>query len=520
MIKKIIGFAFSDKKLRPVDPQIGQINPEKLQEFDEEDFYKAAYNNANANLDYIYKHQNDLIAKYRSLDMSHYVSDAIDDIVDESIVMSENGYEAEIRIDIDNTNFTDNIKKKIADEWNYFSTFIYDVNNRIANDFRNWYVTGQSICYLIKDDIKGGLKEMRTVDPMFMAKLIQKKSIGKDKVELTEKWIYDIRQKYASLQNSNLSYQADQLRYAASTTFGSNVMENTGLIEIELDSIAYSNSGIRDVNGYILSYLHKAIKPYNDLMNFENSILIYTIARAPQRRIFYVDVGLNKGKKAEKYIQDLINQHKNKMLFDEKTGQLKESFNIRSMLEDYWLPRQDGSRGTDVQTLDGGGSLADSDTLKYYQDLLYKALKSPASRRIDDPGMLVLGRASEVSRDEIKRAKFINKLTKRFSKMIIDGFVSHIVLKKIITPEESKVNRGQFKLIFGNEGHFTEIKNNEILQGRLEVLDSMSAYVGKYFTDTHIFKDVLHLTDEEIDKRKKEIQQFNKEKPEEDDKII
>ncbi|MFK5882910.1 MAG: portal protein [Candidatus Izemoplasma sp.] len=507
---KVKGFELSDKKEKPIDPEIGQVSQELAHEVEEDNGYNIQYDSHGSSFHYIYKNQSELISKYRSLDMAHYVSDAIDDIVDDAIVLDEQGFSADVKIDIDKTQFSDNIKKLITDEWEYFTSSIYDIDARLEEDFRNWYIDGQTSCYLIPGAKGEGLKEMRKVDPLYLNKIVKKKRLGKGKISLKEMWIYDIREKLMRLQNSNATDKIDSLHYQTASTFEENISSMEGRLEIEPDAIAHANSGLRDQHGFILSYLHRAIKPYNDLKNFENSILIYIIARAPQRRIFYIDVGLNKGKKAEKYVKDLIKQHRNKMVYDENTGALNESHNIRSMLEDYWLPRQAGSRGTDVQTLDGGGSLADIEDLKYYQDLLYKALKSPKSRRMDDPQMLMIGKESETSRDEMKRAKFIKRLVRKFSTMLVHGFATHLVLKNIITEEEGVENRNQFNIVYANDNHFVEIKNNEMLLGRIEVLDAANDHIGTYFTREEIMRDVLQLNEEEIKEKIKNIEEFNK----------
>lgn len=513
---KLAGFSLNDKEEKVVDPNIGRVNEEELPTIETTTNAFGGRNYLdNASVDFIYEKKEELISQYRSMAKTAYVESAVDDIVDESIVISENNFDSPVALILDNTTFSENAKKKIQDEWDYFSSKIYNFRKRLETDFREWYIDGQKSFYLIQGKSKEGLKELRALDSLYIEQIVQRTPVGNNQVKLEAKWIYDVTKKLKSLQNLNKSDQIDNLFYDTAQTFlGTNHSANlSGRIEIEKDAIVHANSGLRDERGFILSYLHRAIKSYNAITNFENSILIYTIVRAPQRRIFYIDTGLLQGKKAEEYVNGMMKKYSNKMTFDSDTGDLRGSYNIKSMLEDYFIPRQNGERGTNVETLDGAGELTNIDFVNNYKKNLWEALRIPISRKGEDPSQFVLGRASEISRDEIKFKKFSNRVRQRFSRMFIHAFAIHLQLKNIITKQDRDENLGNIFLKFNTDNFFTELKDNEILQGRLELLSSIDEYVGKYFSKETVMKKVLQMNDDEIKEEQEKIEQELKDNP-------
>ena len=438
------------------------------------------------NFDASYKNIKEQIELYRSMAINAECSDAIEEIINDAIVFDSDKTPVELVWD-DNSKISDKIKKKILEEFQIILK-LYDFNNIGDDIFRRWYVDGRIFYHIIinKGKEKDGIAELRYIDPRYIRKIRKvKKEKGKNGVEIV-KGI----EEYYIYNDPDSSY----------TTTNS-------AIKIPKEAIIYCSSGLKSPDDKeVISYLQSAIKPFNSLVSLEDSLVIYRIARAPERRVFYVDTGNLPKTKAEQYMKSIINKHKNKMVYDARTGTVKDNRHILSMLEDIWLPRREGSRGTEVDTLPGAQSLGDMEEVLYFVKKLYRALRIPTSR-MDNESVFNLGRSAEITRAEIKFSKFIDKLRKKFSRIFRQALRTQLILKNIITENDwEEINEGiQFR--YNTDSHFAELKENEILQGRLELLGVVDEYVGRYFSIEQVQKEILKRTDEEIKKINKEIEQ-------------
>jgi len=429
------------------------------------------------------KTEKDLIMKYRDIAMQPECDAAIEDIVNESIVSDEDS--APISLIMDDLDQSDKIKKMINDEFEY----IIELLNFSWNGhdiYRRWYIDGRLYYHKIIDqkNPKRGLLELRPVDPTRIRKV---REVKKERDPVTGVEMIKGVNEYFVFQNDGMN------------------RAQTGL-KIAKDSITYVTSGVVDATRKrVLSYLHKAIKPVNQLRMMEDSLVIYRLARAPERRIFYIDVGnLPKGK-AEEYMKNIMAKYRNKMVYDANTGEMKDDRKHMSMLEDFWLPRREGGRGTEITSLPGGENLGQIDDIVYFQKKLYKSLNVPASR-LEEQTQFSLGRSTEITRDELKFQKFIGRLRKKFSMLFIDLLKTQLVLKGIVTEEEWEEIRQDINVDYLQDTHFAELKNAELLSGRLAALQDLDQFVGKYFSREWVRKNVLMQTDDEmkeIDKQMK-----------------
>lgn len=432
------------------------------------------------------KTEKDLIMKYRDIAQHPECDAAVEDIVNESIVSNEDS--APVSLIMDDLDQSDKIKKMISDEFEY----IVELLNFSWNGhdiFRRWYVDGRLYYHKIIDEKnpKRGLLELRPVDPTKIRKV---REIKKERDPATGVEMIKGVNEYFVFQNDGMS------------------RAQTGL-KIAKDSITYITSGAVDASRKrVLSYLHKAIKPVNQLRMMEDSLVIYRLARAPERRIFYIDVGnLPKGK-AEEYMKNIMAKYRNKMVYDVNTGEMKDDRKHMSMLEDFWLPRREGGRGTEITSLPGGENLGQIDDIVYFQKKLYKSLNVPASR-LEETTQFSLGRSTEITRDELKFQKFISRLRKKFSMLFIDLLKTQLVLKGIVTEEEWEEIRQDINVDYLQDTHFAELKNTELMSSRLAALRDLDEFVGKYFSREWVRKNVLMQTDEEmkeLDKQMKEEQ--------------
>lgn len=432
------------------------------------------------------KTEKDLIMKYRDIAQHPECDAAVEDIVNESIVSNEDS--APVSLIMDDLDQSDKIKKMISDEFEY----IVELLNFSWNGhdiFRRWYVDGRLYYHKIIDEKnpKRGLLELRPVDPTKIRKV---REIKKERDPATGVEMIKGVNEYFVFQNDGMS------------------RAQTGL-KIAKDSITYITSGAVDASRKrVLSYLHKAIKPVNQLRMMEDSLVIYRLARAPERRIFYIDVGnLPKGK-AEEYMKNIMAKYRNKMVYDVNTGEMKDDRKHMSMLEDFWLPRREGGRGTEITSLPGGENLGQIDDIVYFQKKLYKSLNVPSSR-LEETTQFSLGRSTEITRDELKFQKFIARLRKKFSMLFIDLLKTQLVLKGIVTEEEWEEIRQDINVDYLQDTHFAELKNTELMSSRLAALRDLDEFVGKYFSREWVRKNVLMQTDEEmkeLDKQMKEEQ--------------
>ena len=425
------------------------------------------------------KNEIDLILKYRDVATQPECDAAVEDIINEAIVGDHD--DTPVRIVLDEVETSDKIKEVITQEFNHilgllnFNAYAHDI-------FRRWYVDGRLPYHIIidKDKPKAGIRELRYIDP---TKLRKVKEIEEEQDPKTGAKIITKQEEYFIFQDTKMGDS------------------NQGL-KIHPDSIAYCTSGVLDPSRKrILSYLQKALKPVNQLRMMEDSLVVYRISRAPERRIFYIDVGnLPKGK-AEEYLKNIMSQYRNKMVYDAKTGDIKDDKKHMSMLEDFFLPRREGGRGTEITTLPGGENLGQIDDIIYFQKKLYRSLNVPVNR-LDQESQFSLGRSTEISRDEVKFKKFIDRLRKRFSDLFMQTLRTQLILKGIIVSSDWDTWKESITFDFIEDNYFAELKEAEIWRERFEMLATLDEYVGKYISNEWVRKKVLRFTDDDI----KEIQ--------------
>jgi hypothetical protein len=432
----------------------------------------------------------DLIRRYRDIAQQAECDTAIEDIVNEGIVSNES--DISVQIELDNLPYPDRIKRKIREEFEEVLRLL-KFEEKGHDLFRRWYVDGRIYFHKIINtkNPKSGIVELRYVDPTKIKKvrqlekeLDQKSSIEKIK-KIEEFYLYNDK----GIQN---------------TGTGGLHGPNQGL-RISPDAITYVPSGLIDGNsGQVMSYLHKAIKPVNQLRMIEDSLVIYRISRAPERRIFYIDVGNLPKVKAEQYLKDVMNRYRNKLVYDASTGEIRDDRNHMSMLEDFWLPRREGGRGTEITTLPGGQNLGEIDDIVYFQRKLFRSLNVPISR-LEAESNFSLGRATEITRDELKFTKFVQRIRKKFTPLFTDILKTQLLLKGIISLDDWKLMQEHIQYDFLADGHFAELKDSELLNERLNNLGTIESYIGTFFSKEYVMKKVLRMTDNEMDEMQKQI---------------
>ena len=497
---KLFGFSIetSEKKSKSVVSPVPQNNEDGVDNFIASGFYGQF-----VDIEGVYRSEHDLIKRYREMALHPECDNAIEDVVNEAIVSDL--YDSPVEIELSNVNASDKLKEKIKEEFRYVKELL-DFDKKSHEIFRNWYVDGRLYYHKVIDLKKpeDGIKELRYIDPMKMRFVRQEKKpknpngIQLDRMDEKSKTFYpEIDEYFIYTPKPN---------YPLGMVSGSGGQKG---VKIAKDTITYVNSGLVDRNkGSVLSYLHKAIKALNQLRMIEDSLVIYRLSRAPERRIFYIDVGNLPKVKAEQYLRDVMNRYRNKLVYDASTGEVRDDRKYMSMLEDFWLPRREGGRGTEITTLPGGQNLGELADIEYFQKKLYRALAVPESRIASDGGFN-LGRSSEILRDELKFTKFVGRLRKRFANLFSDMLKTQLILKNIIAVEDwDKINDHiQYDFVYDNQ--FSELKDSELMDGRLATLASIEPYIGKYYSNDWVRRKVLRQTDteiEEIDQRiEKEI---------------
>ena len=428
------------------------------------------------------KNDLDLIKRYRDISQQSECDTAIEDIVNEGIVANQE--DVPVQISLDKVPFSDKIKRKIRDEFEEVLRLL-EFNVKGHDIFRRWYVDGRLYYQKIIDtkNPRKGISELRYLEATKVKKVREndKKVDPKTGIEMitkvTDYFIYNNK----GIQSAGMAGTG----------------ANQG-IKIAADSIAYVPSGIIDQNtGRVLSYLHKAIKPVNQLRMIEDSLVIYRISRAPERRIFYIDVGNLPKVKAEQYLKDVMNRYRNKMVYDAKTGEIRDDRNHMSMLEDFWLPRREGGRGTEISTLPGGSNLGEIDDINYFQRKLYRSLNVPISRLESEQGFS-LGRSTEITRDELKFTKFVQRIRKKFTPIFTDVLKTNLLLKGVIAADDWPLIQEHISYDFLEDGHFAALKESELLEDRINQLGSIEPYIGTFFSKEYVLKKVLHMNDAEI----------------------
>ena len=435
------------------------------------------------------KNDIDLIRRYRDISQQTECDSAIEDIVNEGIVANQE--DVPVQISLDRVPFSDKIRRKIRKEFEEVLRLL-DFNVKGHDIFRRWYVDGRVYYHKIIDikNPRKGISELRWVEATKIRKVreTQKKPDPKTGIDMIQK----VDEYYI--------YSDKGIEKAGLTGTGA----NQG-VKIAADSICFVPSGIIDGNSNrVISYLHKAIKPVNQLRMIEDALVIYRISRAPERRIFYIDVGNLPKIKAEQYLKDVMNRYRNKMVYDATTGEIRDDRNHMSMLEDFWLPRREGGRGTEITTLPGGSNLGEIDDIQYFQKKLYRSLNVPASRLESEQGF-TLGRSTEITRDELKFTKFVQRIRKKFTPLFTDILRTNLLLKGVIGPDDWPVMQEHIQFDFIEDGHFAALKDAELLEDRLNQLGTIEPYIGTFFSKEYVLKKVLRMTDAEIEQIRDEI---------------
>ena len=489
---KLFGFSIEDTE--PLSPNA--VSPVAPNDEDGVDHYMSSgFFGSYVDLEGVYRTEFELIKRYREMALHPEADSAIEDIVNEAVVSDSN--DVPVQIELSNLNASDGIKKKIRSEFKYILDLL-DFGKKSHEIYRNWYIDGR-IYYHKVIDLKNpqeGIQDLRYIDAMKMRYVRQEKKQEKDK--------YFNMNKMGQTDNP-MDYQWPQLEeyfiYNPKSQYPTGNINATGAsqgIKLAKDAVTYCTSGLVDRNkGNTLSYLHKAIKSINQLRMIEDSLVIYRLSRAPERRIFYIDVGNLPKVKAEQYLRDVMMRYRNKLVYDANTGEIRDDKKYMAMLEDFWLPRREGGRGTEISTLPGGQNLGEITDIEYFKKKLYRSLNVPPSR-MDGEGGFNLGRSSEILRDELKFTKFVARLRKRFSKMFDDMLRTQLILKNICTPEDWEIMSEHIQYDFLYDNHFSELKESELLNERITTLQAAEPYVGRYFSQDYVRRQILRQTDEEI----------------------
>lgn len=504
---KLFGFSIEDQE--PISPSVVSPVPPNSEDGSDH-FVSSGFFGSYVDIEGVYRTEFDLIKRYREMALHPECDSAIEDIVSEAIVSDTN--DSPVEIELSNLNASDGIKKRIREEFKNILDLL-DFDRKSHEIYRNWYIDGRLYYHKVIDFKKPeeGIQELRYIDAMKMRYIRQqKKTTDADK-----------RFRLANVNPNNqnpMEYEFPEIEeyfiYNPKMTYptgNASALGGEAGIKMTKDSITYCTSGLVDRNkGSTLSYLHKAIKSLNQLRMIEDSLVIYRLSRAPERRVFYIDVGNLPKVKAEQYLRDVMMRYRNKLVYDANTGEIRDDKKMMSMMEDFWLPRREGGRGTEITTLPGGQNLGEITDIEYFKKKLYRSLNVPPSR-MDGEGGFNLGRSSEILRDEVKFSKFVGRLRKRFSYMFNDMLKTQLILKNIITPEDWETMDEHIQYDFLYDNHFAELKDAELLNERLNMVQVAEPYIGKYFSQDYVRRKILRQTDIEIIEQnsmiKKEIEE-------------
>ena len=442
----------------------------------------------------------ELIRRYRDMALHPEVDSAIDEIVNETIASDLD--DSPVQIELSNLQVSESIKNKIREEFNYIKRLL-NFDSRSHEIFRNWYIDGRLYYHKVIDlnNPKSGILELRYIDPMKIKKV---KVQNKDQKEVMSQETRGTALQY-NFGEFIEYFLYNPKGYITSANFDGNAMANG--MKIAADAITYVPSGIQDLNKKMtLSFLHKAIKALNQLRMIEDALVIYRLSRAPERRIFYIDVGNLPKVKAEQYLREVMARYRNKLVYDAATGEIRDDKKHMSMLEDFWLPRREGGRGTEITTLPGGQNLGELKDVEYFKKKLYNSLNLPPSRLDDANQGFSLGRSSEILRDELKFSKWIGRLRKRFSTIFHDTLRTQLILKGIIAPEDWEQMQEHIQYDYQFDNHFEELKQAELMGNRLQVATALDPFLGKYYSIEHVRRQVLMQTDAEYDEITKQME--------------
>ena len=428
--------------------------------------------------------ESELVAKYREISLQPELEQAIDDIVNEAMDVDA---EKIVSINTDKLEYSDNVKNIIREEFENILE-LFNFQNEAYEIFKRWYIDGRMYYHVIIDEKtpREGIKEFRYLDPRKIRKIREVKRTPKGPIT-----VFDTKNEYYVYN--------DRTFLPAGGNGGLPMDTNTSGLRISTDSILHVTSGMMDQNNSVVySYLQKAIKPLNQLRTLEDATVIYRISRAPERRIFYIDVGNLPKIKAEQYLRDMMVKHKNRLVYDAASGEVRDDRKYMTMLEDYWLPRREGNRGTEITTLPAGQNLGEMDDVLYFQKRLYDSLNVPISRLNSGQSGFNLGRSAEITRDEVKFTKFVGRLRRRFSQLLLKALEKQLILKGVVSEEDWPEISNKLNFDFHIDNHFEEFKEAEVISNRINILNQIQPYIGKYYSDEWIRKNVLHQSDEEI----------------------
>jgi hypothetical protein len=493
---KLFGFSIENNEETPKSV----VSPVPMSKEDQSDYYLTSGFFGNyVDLEGVFKNEFQLIRRYREMALHPECDGAIEDVIQETLVSDTN--ESPVEIELSKLNASDGIKKKIRQEFKYVKDLL-DFDKKAHEIVRNWYIDGRLYYHKVIDLKKPeeGIQELRYIDAMKMR--FVRHAVKESKDEAARVAAIQGNRDVTSI-NSAFPKIEEYFIYSTKDTTGgalnpsSNLTDTKG-VRFSKDSIAYCTSGLVDRNkGSVLSYLHKAIKSLNQLRMIEDSLVIYRLSRAPERRIFYIDVGNLPKIKAEQYLRDVMMRYRNKQVYDANTGEIRDDKKFMSMMEDFWLPRREGGRGTEISTLPGGQNLGEITDIEYFKKKLYKSLNVPISR-IEGDGGFNLGRSSEILRDELKFTKFVGRLRKRFSNLFLDCLRTQCLLKNICTPEDWDAMSENIQFDFLYDNHFSELKDGEIQRERFSLAMEAEPYIGKYYSQDWVRRQILRQTDQDI----------------------
>jgi len=495
---KLFGFSIDDEEKKSK----GVVSPVPPNNEDGADYYlSSGFYGQYVDIEGVFRTEFDIIRKYRNMALHPECDTAVEHVVNEAIVADLN--DSPVEIDLDNLNASASLKNVIRDEFKYIKDLI-GFDKKAHEIFRNRYVDGRLYYHKVIDLQKPelGLEEIRYIDPLKI-KLMRIRPKDQDKryeVKPSGSVGESVTEDTKVIEFYTYYPQGTAQKYGSIAGKG---------VKIAKDAITYCSSGLVDRNKHIgLSYLHKSIKALNQLRMIEDSLVIYRLSRAPERRIFYIDVGNLPKVKAEQYLRDVMSRYRNKLVYDANTGEIKDDKKFMSMLEDFWLPRREGGRGTEITTLPGGQNLGELTDVEYFQKKLYRSLNVPESR-IGADGGFNLGRSSEILRDELMFSKFVGRLRKRFSGVFLDLLKTQLILKNIVTPQDwnKMAEHIQFDYIYDN--HFAELKETELMNERLNLMTQIEPYIGTYYSRDFVKRKILRQTDQEILEMDKEMEEEN-----------
>jgi hypothetical protein len=497
---KLFGFSIEDTN----EVSKSVVSPVPPNNEDGNDHYvTSGFFGSYIDLEGTYKNEVELIRRYREMALHPEVDSAIEDIVHEAIVSDLN--DSPVEIELSNLNASEGIKAKIRDEFKYIKDLL-DFDKKSHEIYRNWYVDGRLYYHKVIDLKKPeeGIQQLRYIDAAKMRYVRHAKKTKQDQNILAKRTdLNSVDQAFPEIEEyfiytPKLNYPVGNVSAAQDPQKG---------VRFSKDSITYCTSGLVDRNkGSTLSYLHKAIKALNQLRMIEDSLVIYRLSRAPERRVFYIDVGNLPKVKAEQYLRDVMSRYRNKLVYNASTGEIRDDKKFMSMMEDFWLPRREGGRGTEITTLPGGQNLGELTDVEYFKKKLYKSLNVPISR-IEGDGGFNLGRSSEILRDELKFSKFVGRLRKRFSAMFLDMLRTQLLLKNIITPEDWELMSEHIQFDFLYDNHFSELKDAELMENRINLATLAEPYVGKYFSQDYVRRKIIRQTDADILEQDAKIKQ-------------